>query len=678
MGGQGYWGINTNLKYEAGTGYTYSKSDHTSAYDISTGAQNDTNRTLRYYHRNYVNLGGTTVVLYDRIQAKVASYTKEMRFHLHKQSTNSNSGGIIQSTVGSSRVFIKPISPTGTLTLDTSNIASDLPRVRVIPPTAVTDWNPLTVIATGSSSASMPTTTAIDTTAMSGVVVSEVIPKIIMFSKSGTQQNAVTYTASYTAGTTGNHLLVDMEPGMYDIYRDGGKIISGAVASGQGVLSFSMTGGTLFQAVKTGTVPIETTAPVVTGFALPASATSLTVEISAFTASDANGVAGYLITESAATPSAAVATGWKTSAPTTFTFSGTGARTAYAWAKDAAGNVSKSVSATVTITLPPDLIAPAVTSFTMPSTASSLTVSVSSFTATDDTAVSGYIITENASPPQASAAGWSTTAPASFTFAGYGSGTAYAWAKDFAGNVSSSVSANCLIEPAFAFIAVAEGAVAKGSGTTLSTSSTLNVLAGDLLVAAVHWEEGTGGTIGVTDGSSNVFTMTPEVNSSGQAWAAFGYKISASANAAATFKFTNSSAAVYRHLYVYQFRPAPGATVSLDPTTTNPAIGSGNSASPVGGTITTKGTDTVVIGSVKSYSDTSHSAHKIGGVAADGSTSDGLWSSIWYRLLSSPMASGYAQATLSYATTWVCGTIGFKASSGTPSPPTGLKPIIVK
>jgi hypothetical protein len=75
------------------------------------------------------------------------------------------------------------------------------------------------------------------------------------------------------------------------------------------------------------------------------------VPISAFTATDNIGVTGYMITESAAAPSSGAA-GWSATAPTSFTFSAAGTKTAYAWAKDAAGNVSAAKSAAVTITLP--------------------------------------------------------------------------------------------------------------------------------------------------------------------------------------------------------------------------------------------------------------------------------------------------------------------------------------
>ena len=91
--------------------------------------------------------------------------------------------------------------------------------------------------------------------------------------------------------------------------------------------------------------------PVVTEFSIPSTSTSQTVSISSFTASDNIGVTGYLLTETSTTPSSSAA-GWSTVKSTTYTFSSIGAKTLYAWAKDAAGNVSASKSASVTISAP--------------------------------------------------------------------------------------------------------------------------------------------------------------------------------------------------------------------------------------------------------------------------------------------------------------------------------------
>ena len=100
--------------------------------------------------------------------------------------------------------------------------------------------------------------------------------------------------------------------------------------------------------------------------------------------------------------------------------------------------------ATVIITLP-DTSPPTVSAFTIPATSTALTVPISSFTATDDVAVTGYLVSESSAPPLATADGWSTSAPSSYTFATAGSKTLYAWAKDAVGNVSSSRNASVTI-----------------------------------------------------------------------------------------------------------------------------------------------------------------------------------------------------------------------------------------
>ena len=134
----------------------------------------------------------------------------------------------------------------------------------------------------------------------------------------------------------------------------------------------------------TGSASGDTTAPTVTAFTIPASSTSLTVSINSFTATDDVGVTGYMVTNSSTTPTAS-ASGWSTSAPTSYTFSSSttsGTKTLYAWAKDAAGNVSASKSASVTLSIAgtPDLIISAVSN-----TATTITASARSFSITDTT-----------------------------------------------------------------------------------------------------------------------------------------------------------------------------------------------------------------------------------------------------------------------------------------------------
>jgi hypothetical protein len=212
----------------------------------------------------------------------------------------------------------------------------------------------------------------------------------------------------------------------------------------------------------------DTTVPVVSVFTLPATATSLTVPVSSFTATDNVGVTGYLINKVATAPLASAA-GWTATAPASVT-AVEGSNTFYAWVKDAAGNVSLAKSASVTVTLP-DTTVPVVSAFTLPATATNLTVLVTTFTATDNVGVTGYLINKVATAPLASAAGWTATAPASVT-AVEGGNTFYAWAKDAAGNVSLAKTASVTV----ALPPAADTTVPVVSAFTLpATSTTLTV-----------------------------------------------------------------------------------------------------------------------------------------------------------------------------------------------------------
>jgi len=91
-------------------------------------------------------------------------------------------------------------------------------------------------------------------------------------------------------------------------------------------------------------------APVITGFSIPASSTSLTVPITTLSASDNVSVTEYLLTETSTKPTSTVS-GWSTNKPTSYTFTSDGTKSLYVWAKDLAGNVSAGLSDQVVITL---------------------------------------------------------------------------------------------------------------------------------------------------------------------------------------------------------------------------------------------------------------------------------------------------------------------------------------
>ena len=83
-----------------------------------------------------------------------------------------------------------------------------------------------------------------------------------------------------------------------------------------------------------------------------------------------------------------------------------------------------------------DQTAPSVTSFTAISSTSNLAIPITAFTASDNLVVTGYLITTSATPPDATAATWSSTVPGTYTVAGTGHYMLYPWAKDPDGNVS--------------------------------------------------------------------------------------------------------------------------------------------------------------------------------------------------------------------------------------------------
>jgi len=93
----------------------------------------------------------------------------------------------------------------------------------------------------------------------------------------------------------------------------------------------------------------DTTPPAIGAFTLSAPADSLTASITSLSGTDNIAVTGYLVTETASSPSASTP-GWSASPPTSFLFATFGTKTLYAWAKDAAGNVSPGESAQLTLT----------------------------------------------------------------------------------------------------------------------------------------------------------------------------------------------------------------------------------------------------------------------------------------------------------------------------------------
>ncbi len=185
--------------------------------------------------------------------------------------------------------------------------------------------------------------------------------------------------------------------------------------------------------VSAGGATTDTTPPTITGFSMPAMSSSMTMMITSFTATDNVGVTGYMVTTSATAPLANAA-GWSATAPTSYMAGSAGANTMYAWAKDAAGNVSSPASASVNVSV-------SVTDTTPPSAPSGLTASVMANSvkliwgaSSDNVGVTGYKVFRDGTQI-------GSTAMTSYTDMAIAPTTTYNYtveAADAAGNVSAA------------------------------------------------------------------------------------------------------------------------------------------------------------------------------------------------------------------------------------------------
>lgn len=144
--------------------------------------------------------------------------------------------------------------------------------------------------------------------------------------------------------------------------------------------------------------------------------------------------------------------------------------------------------------------APEVKSFAIPASHRTLTMPIIRFTATDDVAVTGYMITESAIPPSAGTAGWTATPPIQCTFTAEGRKALYAWVKNANGNVSAPLYASTVI----------------GSGEEMSKTS---IAAGLFHAVAIKsdgtvaaWGDNYEGQTTIPRGLTNVVAIAAGVN----------------------------------------------------------------------------------------------------------------------------------------------------------------------
>lgn len=174
---------------------------------------------------------------------------------------------------------------------------------------------------------------------------------------------------------------VTVKPTEYTFATEGNKDLYAFVKDASGNISTSWTDATFIDVT-------DFVDPTVDTFTLPATSDSYLVPVT-LVVSDDVAVVKYSLSE---VDSPGI---WVGTLPTEYTFSAQGVNTLYAFVKDAADNISVSVSTQVDITLP-DSEAPVITAFVIPPSSASLTVPIT-LMVTDNTGVAAYSLSETAS-----------------------------------------------------------------------------------------------------------------------------------------------------------------------------------------------------------------------------------------------------------------------------------------
>lgn len=213
------------------------------------------------------------------------------------------------------------------------------------------------------------------------------------------------------------------------------------------------------------------------------------------------------------------------------------------------------------------------------------------------------------------------------------------------------------------------GSVQNKSGptavSTLDASSTIDVAAGDLIVALIgHGNAPTTVSVAASTGTpTNALTFDAgdyQSQASNDNHLTFGYRLSGEARTGMTFRVTLGASRQYVTMLVYVWRHNTGGTITKDGSNT----GEGTGTALASGTISTAGSDDIVFGSYSDYDGFALSSHAINSVAADGVTTvtDTQWCA-WYRQLTAPTSTFNATGTLASSGPWIGNIIAFKAET---------------
>lgn len=210
----------------------------------------------------------------------------------------------------------------------------------------------------------------------------------------------------------------------------------------------------------------------------------------------------------------------------------------------------------------------------------------------------------------------------------------------------------------FALVAAASGDYWT-TATVQDCTSSLNVAAGDLLVAVIGFRTTARGITSIADTvGGNTMTLTAVFpDSDSDQFMAMGYKIGAAANATATFRLTLDGEALKPSIVVLQFRPDAGDTVSLD---TGPSDNIGTGSTLQTDDFSTTGDDEVVVCG-KEAANSGSADTQIADAASDGAYSPAQNDIAgWYKLFTSTQSNIHGQQAIGYAH-WTCAALSFKS-----------------
>ncbi len=273
---------------------------------------------------------------------------------------------IVDNTIGASMVACIVTSPTAGCT-DTGLTNGTVYHYRIYTKDSNGNYSDTGVVPTGSPFTPAPSADTTAPAAVSNLATGAATTSsiVVTWTAPGDDNNtgtATTYDLRYstsliTSGNFDSATAVTGEPTPSVAGSSETKTVTGLSASTTYYFALKtadeVPNTSTISNVPSGTTSAtpDTTAPNMTGFSIPGTSTSLEVPITTFTATDNIVVTGYLLTETADAPSASDFA-WSISAPTSYIFSSQGFQVLYAWAKDAAGNISGSLSDSVVITLP--------------------------------------------------------------------------------------------------------------------------------------------------------------------------------------------------------------------------------------------------------------------------------------------------------------------------------------